>query len=353
MKKTNPKLFVVIPNLNGRKNLGEKDFSNTIKSILNQSQKCKLIIVDNGSTDKSEEFIKKHFPEVIIIRNEKNRGFAGGVNDGIRYAIEKNADAVALFNSDAIADKDWLKYLWSELLNNKKAGISTGKFLKQIPKNEIDSTGDLYSIWGAAYPRGRGEQDSKQFDDDKHKFVLGGTGGASLYRVAMLKDIGLFDERFFAYYEDVDISLRAQLQGWKCIYAPKSIAYHGLSKTSSTMPGFINYHILKNSVYLYTKNMPASLYWKNLWRFMIVLSITYYKTLKSRMFVVAIKAFVATTVELPLILIDRYRLQKRKKVSAKYISSILLHSLPPGNSIIIERLVKRSNFGKAYDEIDI
>lgn len=352
MKKTNPKLFVVIPNLNGRKNLGEKDFSKTIKSILNQSQKCKLIIVDNGSTDKSEEFIKKHFSEVIIIRNEKNRGFAGGVNDGIRYAIEKNADAVALFNSDAIADKDWLKYLWLELLINKKAGISTGKFLKQIPKNEIDSTGDLYSIWGAAYPRGRGEQDTKQFDDDKHKFVLGGTGGASLYRVTMLKDIGLFDERFFAYYEDVDISLRAQLQGWKCVYSPKSIAYHGLSKTSATMPGFINYHALKNIVFLYTKNMPASLYWKNLWRFILVLSITYFKTLKSRMFVAAIKALVMTITKLPLILIDRYRLQKHKKVSTEYIESILIPALPPGNSKLLERFIKLFHLGKAYKDIN-
>lgn len=353
MNKTNPKLFVVIPNLNGRRNLGEKDFSKTINSILNQSQPCNLIIVDNGSTDKSEEFIRINFPNVFIIRNKKNRGFAGGVNDGINFAIGKGADAVALFNSDAIADKDWLKYLWLELLSNKKAGISTGKFLKQIPKNEIDSTGDLYSIWGAAYPRGRGEQDIKQFDDLKHKYVLGGTGGASLYSTAMLKEIGLFDERFFAYYEDVDISFRAQLQGWKCVYTSKSVAYHGLSKTSSTMPGFINYHALKNIVFLYTKNMPASLYWKNLWRFILVLGITYYKTLRARLFIPALKAFGATILLLPFILLDRVRLQHKKTVTAKYINSILIQALPPGNSKLLEKFVKRFHLGKPYEDISI
>ncbi len=343
-------LFVVIPNLNGRKNLGDKDLTKTIKSILSQSQKCTLIVVDNGSIDDSESFIRTKFPEVVVIRNETNHGFAGGVNDGIKYAISKKADAIALFNSDAIADKEWLKFLWKSMQRDKSIGITTGKLLKQNPLGEIDSTGDLYSIWGAAYPRGRDEKDNGQFDSKTHEYILGGTGGASLYRVSMLKKIGLFDEHFFAYYEDVDISFRAQLLGWKTLYNYRAIAYHGLNKTSATMPGFINYHALKNIVFLYTKNMPAGLYWKNLWRFILVLIITYYKTLRGRLFGPAIKAFIMTLLVLPVILIDRFKLQHNKKVTNSYIESILLPALPPGNSKALEKLIKNLHLGKSYKD---
>lgn len=341
MIKNKPNLFVVIPNLNGRENLGDRNFTKTIESILNQTLKCKLIIVDNGSTDNSEDFISNNFPDVKIIRNEKNRGFAGGVNDGINYALKKDADAIALFNSDAVANKDWLENLWSAMKKNSEIGITTGKFLKEKPKNQIDSTGDLYSIWGAAYPRGRGEQDKRQYDDKENRFVLGATGGASLYRSKMLNDIGLFDERFFAYYEDVDISMRAQLRGWKVAYSHVAIATHGLSKTSSSMNGFINFHALKNIVYLYTKNMPGILYWKNLWRFLIILFITYYKTLRGRMIIIAFNAFFITIFNLPLVLIDRHKIQKNRKVSIDYIESLLTKKLPPGNSKFIEKLFNK------------
>jgi len=353
MSKVKPNLFVVIPNLNGRRNLGEKEFSKCLNAVLNQSQKCTLIVVDNGSDDNSEEYIHKNFPSIVVIRNEENHGFAGGVNDGIRYAISKKADAVALMNSDAIANQDWLEQLWVTMQKYPEAGITTGKFLKQKPKNEIDSTGDLYSIWGTAYPRGRGEQDTGQFDDKRHEFVFGATGGASLYRVKMLNKIGLFDETFFAYYEDVDISFRAQLQGWKAVYTPKALAYHGLSKTSATMPGFINYHALKNLVPLYTKNMPGSLYWRHLWRFILVLSLTYYKTLRMRLFKPALKALLVTIIRLPSILIARWQLQRKKVVSAEYINSILIQAIPPSNSHFFEKVIKKLHLGKTYDEIDV
>ena len=353
MSKVKPNLFVVIPNLNGRRNIGEKEFSKCLNAVLNQSQKCTLVVVDNGSDDNSEKYIRKNYPSIVIIRNEKNHGFAGGVNDGIRYAISRQADAVALLNSDAIANQDWLEELWIAMQKHPEAGITTGKFLKQKPKNEIDSTGDLYSIWGTAYPRGRGEQDTGQFDDKRHEFVFGATGGASLYRVKMLNKIGLFDETFFAYYEDVDISFRAQLQGWKAIYTPKALAYHGLSKTSATMPGFINYHALKNLVPLYTKNMPGSLYWKHLWRFILVLSLTYYKTLRMRLFKPAIKALAVTIIRLPSTFFARWNLQRKKVVSSEYIDSILIQAIPPSNSHFFEKIIKKFRLGKTYDEIDI
>src|SRR5207253_2984925 len=141
--------------------------------------------------------------------------------------------AIALFNNDAVADKNWLQSLVNTMSANSEVGIATSKLLLE-DKKHIDSTGDFYSIWGMPLPRGRNQLDNGQFD--KPEEVFGATGGASLYRAKMLNEIGLFDEKFFAYYEDVDISFRARLAGWKVYYQPKAIAYHGLSKTSSRHP---------------------------------------------------------------------------------------------------------------------
>src|SRR5690606_20741179 len=141
----------------------------------------------------------------------------------IRAALRKNTDYIALFNNDAVAHQDWLKNLVKTLEDDPETGIATCKLLS-ADKSRIDSTGDFYTTWGLPFPRGRGEAKLTKYDNDTR--VFGASGGASLYRASMLKEIGLFDEDFFAYYEDVDISFRAQLAGWKVLYVPTAEAYH-------------------------------------------------------------------------------------------------------------------------------
>jgi GT2 family glycosyltransferase len=129
----------------------------------------------------------------VLVKNTKNLGFAGGVNTGIKKAIELKCDAVSLFNNDARADKDWLKNLSETLFEDEKTGVVTGKLMGES-SDKFDSTGDQYTVWGLPYPRGRGIKDKGQYDQPEEVFA--GSGGASLYKTKMLKEIGLFDEDF-------------------------------------------------------------------------------------------------------------------------------------------------------------
>src|SRR5690606_37865555 len=147
------KIFIVIPNWNGADLI-----SDALKSLEKQSFQADIIVVDNGSKDESVNIITADFPGVTLIRLPDNTGFAGGVNAGIKYALEKGADAVALFNNDAVADPDWLKNLFETMNTDEKIGIVSCKQLRS-DKTHIDSTGDFYSVWGMPFPRGRNQVD--------------------------------------------------------------------------------------------------------------------------------------------------------------------------------------------------
>jgi len=315
------KVYIVIPNWNG-----EDLIADCLDSLRLQSYPAKIIIVDNGSVDDSIRIIESQFPEVALLKQPKNLGFAGGVNVGIRYALDHGADAVALFNNDAIAEPDWLKNLLLSLQNNDDAGIVTGKFMR-TDKKHIDSTGDYYSVYGMPFPRDRNQADAGQRDTAED--VFGATGGASLYRAEMLKEIGLFDEAFFAYYEDVDISFRAQLAGWKVQYEPSAVAYHHMSATSSKLGSFTRYHATKNFYLLYAKNMPGWLYWKYLPLFTLqALRLAASSLIKGAIWPFikgTTKAFLLT----PHIIKERRRIQTNRKASLNYIDSLLYKNRPP------------------------
>ncbi len=315
------KVYVVVPNWNGAGRLPA-----CLDSLKDQTQAHRVIIVDNGSVDDSVELIEKEYPEAILIKHNKNKGFAGGVNAGIRYAIEHKAEYVALLNNDAVADKDWLKHLVGFLDDNKKAGIVTSKILEAGGKT-LDSTGDIYTTWGLPFPRGRNEEDESQYD--KQIWVFGASGGASLYRVKLFEEIGLFDEDFFAYFEDIDISFRAQLAGWKVGYEPKATVLHQISATSAPIKGFATYHTLKNLPLLLWKNVPWKLMptiWPRLT--LIYISIAA-RALTRGLFAAFFKGVFMSLALWPKKLFERYRIQNSRKVSIEYLKSIITYDLPP------------------------
>lgn len=313
------KIAIVVPNWNGQ------DFlKSCLDSLLLQSQQNTVIVVENGSTDKSREILKSYKDKIIVLEQSENHGFAGGVNQGIKYALNNGFEYIALFNNDALADKDWLKELLRAATKNK-AGITTGKFLR-TDKKTIDSTGDFMTTWGLPFPRGRNHKDEGQYD--KEEPVFGASGGASLYSAKMFKKIGLFDEDFFAYSEDVDISFRAQLAGYKVFYTPKALAYHHIGGTSGKLSGFTIYHPTKNYWLLYFKNMPGILFWK-------YLPLASYLYL--RMFIVKllkggalyfIKGWLKSLTLIPRKMKERRKIQKTRKASVQYIDSILVHHKP-------------------------
>lgn len=317
----NNSVVVTVPNWNGK-----EDLKGCLDSLLAQSLKAHIIVVDNGSVDGSAELVEQNYPGIELIRHHKNEGYAGGVNPGFRRAQELGAAYAAPFNNDAVADKDWLRYLADYLDRHPEAGIATCKLLS-ADKSYLDSTGDYYTTWGLPYPRGRGETDIDKYDNQTEIFAA--SGGATLYRVAMLNEIGLLDEDFFAYYEDVDLSWRAQLAGWKVAYVPQARAYHGIGQTSGKIKGFTTYQTIKNLPWLFWKNVPARLL-PTIWpRFALAYTAFVFSAVTRGQIGPAVRGWLRTNLLLPKKLLQRRRIQRGRKVTVSYIRSLLVWNLPP------------------------
>ncbi len=313
--------------------LNYKGIDDTVKCIASLSKQTfsgfTIIAMENGSHDGSaerfKELEKKYGDKLTTLYNDKNLGFDGGVNTGIRWALEKGFDYIALFNNDAVADEKWLQTLVTAA-ERHESGITTGLLLHGDGKT-IDSTGDWYSIWGLPFPRNRGDKTGLAPGSE---FVMGATGGASLYSAEMLREIGLFDEDFFAYYEDNDISLRAQLAGWKVYYVKAAVAYHNQGSTANRMAsGFAVYQTFKNLPLVYIKNVPLGLLIPLGIRFYLAYWLMLGNAIKNGTGIPALKG-AGMSILLGLKKIpERWRIQRNKQVSAGYIKNILWSDLPP------------------------
>lgn len=312
---------VIVPNWNGSDSL-----KGCLDSLWAQSVRPHIIVVDNGSVDGSVALVEQQYPEVELIRHTHNKGYAGGVNPGFRRAIELGAAYAAPFNNDAVADRQWLEKLVDYLDSHETAGIATCKLLTSDGQR-LDSTGDYYTVWGLPYPRGRGESDLDRYDGQTDVFAA--SGGASLYRVKMLEQIGLFDEDFFAYYEDVDLSFRAQLAGWKVAYVPAALAYHKIGATSGRIKGFATYQTLKNLPLLLIKNMPRRYLYRVGWRFLLADSLFFWRALSRGQVWPALKGAAMGKYRFLTAFGKRRRVQRARKVSDEYIWGLLVHDLPP------------------------
>lgn len=241
------KVSIVIPNYNG-----EKYIETCIDSIYQQEYtNYEIIIVDNSSLDKSCEIIIKKYPQVRLIKNNKNLGFSGAVNQGIKASV---GEYVVLLNNDTVVLKGWLKHLIKCIESNQRIFSVCSKMIRYNEKDKIDDAGDEYNILGWAYKRGDGKSITN-FNRDKE--VFSSCGGAAIYRKSILNKIGFFDENFFAYMEDVDISYRAKINGYKNIYCSKAKVYHiGSATTGSKYNAFKVKLAARNNIYVYYKNMP-------------------------------------------------------------------------------------------------
>lgn len=210
---------------------GEKYLKNCLGSVLALDMKDKeVIFVDNASTDKSLPFVEKNYPEVCIIKNDKNEGYARGVNKGIEKC---KGDYILIINPDIVFEPDYLKNLIKRLHGDSKMGAIIGKLRKydfdgKCKTNIIDSAGLKMYKNRRCVDRGQGAVDIGQFDSPEE--VFGITGACPLYRKKALDDCKVegdfFDGDFFMYKEDVDLSWRMRLMGWKCFYEPSAVAYH-------------------------------------------------------------------------------------------------------------------------------
>jgi GT2 family glycosyltransferase len=314
-------LFVVL-NYNGT-----SDTIKCIESLQKQNyRKHDIFLIDNASENDSVRILEKTIPKnVIFVKNNENLGFAGGVNMGIRYATEHEYEYVALINNDALLSPSWTARLVKVLEKYPEVSTATGLFLSKSGK-KIESTGDSCSDWGLPFAMQRNEPVDLA---KKSGFVFGGTAGASIYRTSLFKAIGLFDEKFFAYFEDTDISFRAQLAGKKAYYEKSAVAYHDHGTTSGKMPGFTTYQSFKNLPMFVIKNFPMPMLFLVLLKFIPVRCYSFLKYTSYGQFSYVFRGSVDFVKLLPYSLQARRKVQSTKKISNDYLKSILHHGRPP------------------------
>ena len=203
-----PKVTVVIPNWNTQRWL-----SGCLDGLRGQTyQDFEVTLVDSGSSDNSVPFINEHYPEVKVVRLPENRGFAGAVNAGIK---EASSEYIALLNVDTVPQPNWLASLVNKIQQSPpEVGSLASKMLSMQNPDLIDDAGDILSWYGTARKRGMGE--SVQIYSQGVE-VFSACAGAALYRRAFFEDVGLFDEGFTSYLEDIDLGLRGHLLGYRRI----------------------------------------------------------------------------------------------------------------------------------------
>lgn len=213
-----------------------------------------IILVDNASRDNSVELLARDFPEVNVIALEENLGFAGGSNVGIRAA---RGQFIILLNNDTEVDARWLEEVIAAFERHPEAGSVASKMKLFDHRDKFHTTGDFYRVDGLPGNRGVWEVDRGQYD--REEYVFSACGGSAAYRRAVLDQIGLLDEDFFFSCEDVDLGWRAQLAGWRCVYAPRAVVYHKLKATGGGATA--SFYDGRNFLWVIAKNYPASL-WK-------------------------------------------------------------------------------------------
>jgi len=242
---------IIIPNYNG-----EKYIANCLDSLSDQSfdaiGNSEIIVVDDCSSDNSVSIIK-NFQNTKLIENSINSGFARSVNQGIRASTGKYC---LLLNNDVVVDRDFVKNLYDHINKNPRVFSVSSKMIRYYERDKLDDAGDFYNILGWAYKRGDGK--SRQAFN-KSTSIFSTCAGAGIYRRAILDEIGLFEEAFFAYMEDVDLSYRGLIYGYENHYEPRAFCYHIGSATTADGEKYSPFKVnisARNNVYVVYKNMP-------------------------------------------------------------------------------------------------
>ncbi len=242
---TNIEITIIIPNYNNRELL-----ANLLESLKQVKTPYDMIIVDNASSDDSVKFLKTNYPEINLIENSTNMGFAYAVNQGIKAS---NTKYVFLLNNDTIVDKNALDELLKTINKNESIFSVSSKMIQYHNPELIDDAGDEYNIMGWTKKRGLNATIDKYSEDSE---VFSTCAGAALYKRELFKKIGYFDENFESYVEDVDLSFRARLYGYKSYYCANALIYHYGSATTGSQYNKYKVRVsARNNIYLIYKNM--------------------------------------------------------------------------------------------------
>ncbi len=242
---------VVVVNYNGRAHL-----ERCLPVLAAQTYRdLEVIVVDNASTDGSAEWVAAHFPRVCLVRAPTNLGFAGGNNLGIRAA---RGTFIATLNNDTEVEPDYVERFVAPM-RDPNVGSCAALMLEFDRRERIDSAGIRIDRAGFAWNRLAGQPAESI---TRGQEVWGACAGAALYRRAMLDEIGLFDEGYFGFYEDVDLAWRARRAGWKCILVPSARVYHIHGGSFRRGSYYKMYLLARNRWWTILKNYPRpALFW--------------------------------------------------------------------------------------------
>ncbi len=243
---------VVIVNWNGAAFL-ERCLSALMAQTVKPSE---IIVLDNASSDDSIEIVRR-FPEMRLLQQDLNTGFARGNNLAIS-AASSELQWIALINPDAFAEPSWLETLLMAAQSNPEFDVFASRLVNAGDPMVLDGAGDAYHMSGLVWRAAKGMPVSSVAERE----VFSACAAAALYRRSTLFEAGGFDEDYFCYVEDVDLGFRLRLAGHRCLYVPQSVAYHvGSGSTGGQHSEFAMYHGHRNLVWTFVKDMPGILFW--------------------------------------------------------------------------------------------
>jgi GT2 family glycosyltransferase len=304
---TSPEVSIVIVNWNGRQFLDA-----CLDAVAAQrGVNAETILVDNGSTDGSAAYVAERYPWVRVVALAENRGFAGGNNVGVR---EARGRFVALLNNDTVADPGWL----NALLGAADEGVlATSRIVYMHDRRVIDSAGDGMLRWGGAFKRHHGDTSDRAMESRE---VFGVCGAACLVARRVFEELGGFDEHLFISHEDVDLSYRARLRGYRCRYVADAVVAHHGSSTLGRVSAFAVYHGQRNLEWVYLKNTPMSLLLRTLPGHLVYVAAAAVHFARLGLLGTFVRAKLAAMAGIPRVLRQRSDVQRARRVDANAIA---------------------------------
>jgi len=311
-----PAVVLTIPSRDGRHLLEQM-----LPSLAAQRfREFRVVVVDDGSSDGTVEWMRERWPEADVVALDQGLGVTAVFNVCLRAVGD--AEFLALFNNDMELDPDCLGELVAALREHPEAGFAGAKQLDFRDRDVLDGAGDVFWWGGSGWRRGHGEPDRAQYDEPRA--IFGACGGAALYRRTALEAVGPFYEPFFAFYEDVDWSFRAQLAGFACRYVPTAVVYHmGSATLGAGMTDFTRYHLTRNAVWLVVRDYPAAALLRQLPRLAYAQAAGLRDAWRRGQLGPWARAWRDALRGLPAALRDRREVQRRRRVSLRRLDAVI------------------------------
>ena len=336
MGNENPRVAVIVPSWNG-----EADLRECVKSLYAQRDvELELMVVDNGSTDGTVPYLEAEgIPHISLPRN---LGFASAVNLGF---ASTDADAVVTVNSDTVLEPEALTHMYRVLFSDSHIGGVQPRILSLVrgkDRDPADPEAIIYSLGQALTADGRAREDGIGQRQGKRGFeardIFGVCGAACMFKRRMLSQLGGYDERYFAFYEDVDLNVRARIMGWTFQVVPEAVAWHvgnAAWHAGFDRPDAENARLVaRNRIWTQAKFMPLTA----LPRIVAVEVGAVFRAIRARRFLLTIAGKTAAMLRIPEVLVKRRALQKSGQLdlaqswlgeSRRPASEVLKHPIPP------------------------